>query len=160
MQFRSPVDTLLERGNVQNPVVIPRTIVFDVWIANRDRNVGNFVSRPNRGSGPPLVDLLAIDFEKAEVLRGELDQFSVTKIDPDNFWPRGALGKVCRQFEIPAGFCAQIEELAKDSQLDAVVDQVIWDLDFPEISWRKTAVNLLKTRGRSIRTWAQEAWHG
>lgn len=159
MPVRASLDQLLARNRVQNSMMIPRTIVFDVWIGNRDRNMGNFVGEIEGSNGTSAVKLRAIDFEKSEVLRGEVDQFSITAIEPEAFWPADELGRLCERFALPGEICAEIEQLVGDDRVDGVLNQLVWDLDFAEIPWLDAAVHLLTSRGRDIRTWAQEAWH-
>lgn len=160
MQSRFSLDHLLARDRVQNSSMIPQTIVFDVWIGNPDRNMGNFVGATVGTDGTSAVNLRAIDFEKAQVLRGDRDEFRVTAMDPEGFWPAGELGEICSGFTLPTTVCDEIQRLVEGGRIAGVLEQLVWDLDFPDVPWLDAAVRLLTSRGHDIRMWAEEAWHG
>ena len=87
LQLRDQVERYLEARRVVNPSVIADTIVFDLWTANDDRNMGGFVARIPDTGAPGEVELLAIDFESCRVLRGE-SSISINSLPRRHLLPR------------------------------------------------------------------------
>jgi hypothetical protein len=160
LRGRFPVDYWIDHERLVNRSLIPETIAFDVWTGNHDRNMGNFVEDEAKDAqGGFRVKLYAIDFEKAAILRGEPDRFTLTTWPPTRFWPVEELGRLCRRFTIPHAACMRIGSLTRD-QIAGILEQVRLDMDVPDIPWFDTAVDLLDGRARDIATLVQEAWHG
>jgi hypothetical protein len=84
----------IRRNRLTNPEALPKTLVLDVLLANKDRNAGNFVGRHIDGQ-PSRLELIAIDFEKAATIRAESPIVEVSSIEPRKLWPSGELGAVC-----------------------------------------------------------------
>ena len=99
--------SFIERQKVQNRDILHHTIAFDVWIANTDRNLGNFVAESISGSSQ--VRALPIDFEKARTICERTPIVSVPMIDPRRLWPREALGEMLTGPGVPVDFCRRIE---------------------------------------------------
>jgi hypothetical protein len=68
------------------------TLVVDVWLANKDRNIGNVLGRPWRGA---KVEFVFIDFEKSIALHPS-PTVSSTMLEPRALWPSGILGRELR----------------------------------------------------------------
>jgi hypothetical protein len=141
--------------------VVPQTIVFDVWTGNWDRNIGNFIEdEPPRDSqsADALVTIFAIDFEKAAVLRGEPDRFTLTGWPSKKFFPVEDLGRLCRDFSPPWDFCDRIAAL-ESNVVAGVLEQVRMDLDLMTVPWLQGAVQVLRHRAQNLHRLVQEAWH-
>lgn len=86
----------LKKKRFTNENAIVRLLALDVWIANNDRNMGGLLGRPtNAGSGK--IEVVAIDFEKAQVVRSETPLTEIPLMRPKAFWPTGQLGALCRE---------------------------------------------------------------
>ena len=68
-------------------------IVIDIWLANKDRNFGNVVGRPQRGGGQ--IEFVFIDFEKSVTLRPH-PIVSSTAVKASELWPSDELGNKLR----------------------------------------------------------------
>ena len=64
--------------------------VFDVWLANNDRNLGGFLMRTSERDR----ELVSIDFEKSHAIRGPSPLITVNEIEPKKLRPGGVLAKV------------------------------------------------------------------
>ena len=62
-------ELVLQAKTYRNRDFLRSLVVFDQWIGNADRNVNNIVARIPAEGERGEVDLVAIDFEKAFVLR-------------------------------------------------------------------------------------------
>jgi hypothetical protein len=150
------VEQFLGKPIVVNPDFLPRCIVFDVWTGNADRNVNNLVAEPVGGRGEPEVELCAIDFEKAEVLRGK-SQILLETHDPRGWWPRGVLGTHCRALSFPTMACAAVRDVPRDA-IEGVFAQLPHDLDGTPIAWAEAGVHHLTSRCRRIEQLVREIW--
>ncbi|MBD3299809.1 MAG: hypothetical protein GF347_00475 [Candidatus Moranbacteria bacterium] len=160
LRGRYPVDHWVGNGLVSNPEVIPETIAFDVWVANWDRNIGNFVedAEEARGEGEGEgTKIFAIDFEKAAVLRGEPDRFTINGWPGSKFWPLEDLGRLCRQYALPRGFLEKIKAI-DPQHIAGVLEQIQLDLDLAAVPWMQTSIDLLTSRAQGIEKLATEAW--
>jgi hypothetical protein len=89
-ELQSGVAALLQLRGGANPMFWPRVVAFDMWIANHDRDDGNVVARVLRNR---VRQFLAIDFEKANLLRGQ-SLISVNMLESSHFMPRGRLATI------------------------------------------------------------------
>lgn len=147
------VSTFIERSWVANPSVLVETVVFDIWTANTDRNMGNFVGEW-AGDGQREVRVCAIDFEKSACLCERTPLVIVPTIDQDRFWPRDTLGNALAGRPLPVLFCDRIAAVTEDS-IRRCLDLVTAHVDIP---WADSCVRVLKNRAQSIRRLAQEVW--
>jgi hypothetical protein len=141
-------------GVVANREMLSTTAAFDVWIANTDRNLGNIVGEPLGSDGQ--VQWFAIDFERAESLRGRLDLFAVMGIDPRRMHPHEQLGVFCRSGPIPLATCERIADSA--SSVIEIIGEWEADLLLPRIDWAERSATVLRQRAHRIHSLVQEAW--
>jgi hypothetical protein len=148
-----PTENWIEQKRLSNPEVLSQTIVFDIWVANWDRNLGNFVGRILR-DGDSLIRLLPIDFEKSAALRGPAPITTVPTIKPSDFWPSGRLSTLMKGTELPDDFCRTVAAL-KDSDLMKCVEAAKQAIEF---DWNESVLNVLSSRATRIRALAHEVW--
>jgi hypothetical protein len=150
------IETWFRRDRVTNRRDIAKTIVFDIWVMNYDRNIGNFV-----GSGllPPdegKIELIAIDFEKSAALRGPYPLVSSNDIAPQQLWPRDTLGQLLVGATIPGDFCDAVGAVTEAHILDAFA-KLEARLVVP-IEWKESTAQLLMRRAAQIHVLAREVW--
>ncbi|HET6230432.1 MAG TPA: HipA family kinase [Longimicrobiaceae bacterium] len=152
LPLRFAGDDMFATGSVVNPELLSFLSAFDVWIANEDRNVNNFVG-DYEGRG---TKLFAIDFEKAHALNGRMDLFSVTARPPREMMPREGLGARCKGQPFPTEMCDRIAQ--NTNTLDRIVDNWHSDLGLSRITWADRARSILTQRAQRISSLVQEAW--
>lgn len=118
------IEDIFERRAYQNEEDIAKTIVFDIFIANPDRNMGNFVAHPGENPNRPRFVIHAIDFEKSRLLNPE--EFGKFLLIPDQtYWPREELGRVLRGIRFPSmEFIGKINSLSGNGQISDGLDRV------------------------------------
>lgn len=84
------VQPLLDSNRVTNLELLDQLLVFDMWIANTDRTMANLVGAPDISLNHGHIEILAIDFEKSQVLRAG-NIVAITALDPSHMLPHGAL---------------------------------------------------------------------
>jgi hypothetical protein len=158
VRARSGMEFILSGDGLSNPDFLPRCIAFDLWVANEDRNIGNIVADPLPGERRSSVgmQLYAIDFERAHVLRGT-DRFTVGALDPRAFWPKGPLGTRCEGCPFPGEFCSRVAQL-KSAQIEGVYERLAWALDGTHIPWRDSASHQLLQRASRLEALGREVW--
>lgn len=147
------VDLWIRRNALANPEALLETVVFDVWIANRDRNMSNFVGE----IAPNMRDmyLYAIDFEKSMALQGPHPITTVPTRNPKDFWPREELGRLLRGKNPPRDFCGKIAGLRRDRVVDCF-DRVVSHVG--QIPWAENSVKVLSDRAKRIESHVEEVW--
>jgi hypothetical protein len=150
------VDSWILRERVTNSDLLPRLVVFDVWVANKDRNIGNIVgSQVQTGAGTKIT-LVAIDFEKSIAIRGPYPLATVNTIPPSKFWPSGTLGEIVEGMATPEDFCATIEGVT-ESQVETAFASVESHFGMP-VEWKESTIQVLKGRSEKIRSLIAEVW--
>lgn len=150
------VDDWIVRKRTTNPEVLPRIIAFDVWVANKDRNIGNLVGIEEPAGLGIRITLVAIDFEKSVALRGPYPLTTVNTIPATKLWPSGILGNLVKGAPQPMEFFATIEGI-NASHIEAAFGTVEAHLG-AIVPWKENTVKLLLTRAKNIRTLVQEVW--
>jgi hypothetical protein len=156
-QRQRGVDQLLFTDKIVNPELVPDCIAFDVWIANKDRNMGNLVGDPAGGRGGDTIELFAIDFEKADVLRGT-SIFMVETMKPDSWWPRDELGRQCRGLPKPSQMCERIRRVHEHT-IDGIFARLEHALEGMNIAWAEAGMRQLCSRASRIDRLVEEVWH-
>jgi hypothetical protein len=153
--FRA-VDSWLAAGRVQNPDLVPKMHLLDVLIANHDRNIGNLIGENIRGQSNAAIELVAIDFEKAEALRGDYPLTTVPTIGPKTLRPTGILGVILQRERDMAPHFAAIEKIGRDDVLAAFekLEAAIGH----QIVWKDGSAQLIAQRARDIRKLLAEVW--
>lgn len=154
---RHSLELLWPTEKIANRELLSQVIVFDIWIANIDRNIGNLVYDSFVDGSETRLIIYAIDFEKSEVLRGDKDRFTIEALPLENMWPRETLGKLCNGLPVPYEFCTRIESITEDEVATAFG---VWedDLGLPRIEWSERARSHLMSRARRIRNLVHEVW--
>lgn len=160
LRGRFPIDHWVEHELAANNEMIPQTIVFDIWVGNHDRNMGNFIEDAGelRAAGQDDGTMIfAIDFEKSAVLRGEPDWLTLNAWPATRFWPSDDLGRLCRRFEPSEDCMAKIEAMS-DDEIDGTLRRVHFDMDAPTIPWLDRTIRTLSERRDRLRDLVHEAW--
>lgn len=152
---RFPVDVLIRRGLICNPHVLSQTIVFDTWVCNIDRNVGNYVAELTEGASGKFR-LFAIDFEKSEVCRGK-GSLVLAGVSPRKCWPTESLGQLCRPLTIPREFCNAIQSIG-DTALEDIVNGLSIELSWRPTEYLENCIYNLKERKQKLIDLVREAW--
>jgi hypothetical protein len=131
------------------------TLVVDIWLANKDRNLGNIVGR---AASKSQIEFVLIDFEKSATLRPTPTILS-TMLAPRLLWPSGTLGMVLRQnrpLTPPAAIVSAIARLSRDKMRDVLSGvQSAIGCDIP---WLDDSINALGTRADRIGQIVEEVW--
>lgn len=141
---------------VTNPRDLARTIVFDIWVMNYDRNIGNVVGAGQLAPHDGMLELVAIDFEKSAALCGPYPLTTTAQIDQRTLWPRGTLSALLVGVPIPGDVCDLIQAVTADNVLDAF-GKLEARLLKP-IEWKESSARVLVKRAAKIRELAQEVW--
>jgi hypothetical protein len=152
----SGVESIISARQFTNADVLESCIAFDVWTANIDRNVGNFVANPDLNR-PGKAELFAIDFEQAQVLNGT-DFLTVGQLEPRQCWPRGVLAQSCTGLQFPSRMCGSIAAVTADD-VDRALEEMEADVEFPRAEWVLSTKRQLLSRGGRIETLVREAWN-
>lgn len=147
------VAAFIERALVSNPSVLLNTVVFDIWMANTDRNMGNFVGEKAE-DGQGNVKVYAIDFEKSACLRERTPLVKVPTIEQSKFWPRGSLGTILAGRPMPNTVCDKISETPEEV-IRECLDLIGAHVDVP---WADSCVQVLRDRAQRIHRLAKEVW--
>lgn len=154
LRYRFAPEDIVRLGHAENADVLGATAAFDIWIANDDRNVGNFVANP--GATQNGVRLYAIDFEGAHGLRGVKDQFTVATLPVRSMMPKEPLGAICRRQALPQSTCDRIADGGR--ALEEIITRWNRDLLLPQIDWSERACTILRQRSELIHKLVREAW--
>lgn len=131
---------------------IARIIVLDTWLCNVDRNLGGLLAEPSDES----CEIVAIDFEKSQIVREEYPNVSISLIDPAKFWPVGQLGQLMASgTKFPRTFVEQVHSVS-DSAIEIIVTRVASVL--PEWRWYEGTRHALQTRRAKIREHVKAVW--
>lgn len=152
VQIRN-VQRFLAARKIQNPATLYETIAFDVWVANTDRNLGNFVGEMAANEG--AVRIVPIDFEKSATIRERTPIVSVPLIEPRRLWPHDDLGRIACGGQIPDAFCEKIAALPR-ARIDHAMQVATAHL--PAFTWGDNSAQVLEVRARRIRQLCREVW--
>jgi hypothetical protein len=133
---------------------LSRIVVFDIWVANEDRNLGGLLGR--RRSGGSEIDLIAIDFEKAQAIRGPHPLITTAQVAPGRLWPRELLGRLLGQPVAPTAMVRRVESVPVNVIEAAVgaAHEVLGEA-FP---WADSVVQGLTSRRNKIADLVREVW--
>ena len=130
--------------------------VVHIWLANKERNIGNVLGDPRPGHG--RLDLVFIDFEKSQALR-RYPTVSTPMLEPRQLWPSGVLGNELRLQKPllpPAGMIEQIHSLPSE-RCAAIIHDVEVALGVP-IEWKDGSIDVLSQRAARIQHLAEVLW--
>jgi hypothetical protein len=149
----------LEKRRLGNPTVLCKTILLDIWLANIDRNLGNFLVRSKIDAGKISFELVAIDFEKSTTIRSRAPLIDVPNLAPGALWPRNLLGKLCRGYAVlQPSWVAEIQHVAQ-TQIEAVVVNSFAATGLTDANWRDGIVDILLKRQSDIGKLAKLEWN-
>ena len=151
------IEMWLRQDRTVNRTLLSEILAFDIWIMNKDRNIGNVVGEEQLAPHRGRVALVAIDFEKAMALRGPYPLTTTPNIVPKSLWPSGTLGKLVAGDVCPKRILTAIESVTDQQVLDCF-NRVEAALN-ESISWKDSSVLLLNNRAKRIRTLVAEVWH-
>lgn len=139
----------------ENRQFVADVMVFDAWLANTDRNIGNIMAEPN--SDPKLRPrLVAIDFEKSWCARSRFPLSQLEMEAPSaKLWPTGDLGKKMRGVPLPHEFVARIKALP-DSLIGRTVDVASSLLE--DFTWGDSTKLVLCARKARLEKIVSEVW--
>lgn len=153
--FRA-VDRWLASDRISNPELLGLLAVFDVLIANKDRNIGNIIGEDASGTPAPNLELVAIDFEKAEAFRGRYPLTTVPLTEPAKLRPSGILGSIFRRVGCTEADFKAVEAIGEADVFDAF-GKLEAALGHP-IEWGEGSAKLIEKRARGIRKIYAEVW--
>jgi len=150
------VESWIRNGRVTNRNLLPALAAFDIWVMNKDRNIGNLVGEaqlePDRGG----VAIVAIDFEKSMTLRGPYPLTTTPMILPASLWPSGTLGQLLVGSQRPDHFISDLSAVTSD-RVSAAFGFVEARLQ-ESVDWKDASVQVLVNRAKRIRELVGEVW--
>ena len=146
-------ESFIRRNRIENADILTQTIVFDIWLANRDRNIWNFVGQTPANTGK--IGLFAIDFEKSAALCERTPLVSIPMIDPKLFWPRGDLGQLMRGAVRPQARIERIRSLTREQISHCVT---VTAAHVPQFTWGDSTIEVLRRRSTAIESLCREVW--
>ena len=119
--------------------------------------MGNIVAEPVGGANRDLIKLLAIDFEKSDVLRG-VSRFILATHDPRDLFPTAELGDICRELPFPADTCARIANVTRvDTQ--RIITEVETSLASIATPSSSSTTDHIMHRAQQIDSLVREVWN-
>jgi len=146
---------LNRRKQIRNFDDLFGVLVVDVWLANKDRNIGNVIGRPMHGG---KIEFVFIDFEKSVALHPS-PIVSSTMLKPRELWPSGTLGralKAKRPLFPPADVIDKIHSLATERCAEIIHESAA--AMGRAVGWEEDSVNALSKRAGKIQELAEEVW--
>lgn len=134
------------------------TQVVDVWLANKDRNLGNVIGRPASHS-ESKIELVFIDFEKAATLRPTPTILS-TMLEPRLLWPSGTLGTALRNHKLlmpPPAAILRVSQMTQRRCSDVLLQAEA--AIGTAVPWLNDSVHALVHRANHIQQLAEEVWN-
>lgn len=130
-------------------------VVVDVWLANKDRNMGNVLGSPLPNG---MIQLSFIDFEKSLTLRPE-PRMQSTVLQPQKLWPSGELGiklRARKPLHPPASMLEVIHSFTAD-RCTEIVHAVVNAIGVT-VAWEDDSIGALMHRAGRIHKLAEEVW--
>jgi hypothetical protein len=127
-------------------------VLFDVWVANVDRNHGGLLARRNDMGE---MELVAIDFEKSQTLRGPYPIVTSGAVEPRRLWPT-ELGALLRGVPVPAAGLRAIQAVS-DSLISTAVAEIAGIVG-PSCDWADSTSQVLRQRRDRLADLAREVW--
>lgn len=148
MQSVSPIDPHLPRHREEAAAIT----AADVWLCNKDRNIGNYLLDNEPATGSVLV---AIDFEGSVAAR-RFAAMMVPSVDIKSLWPRELAGRMLGRLPWPEATIAAIEQIDR-STIEAAAKEVA--VAFPCFTWVQEAVDCIAGRAAAVRPLARQVWN-
>jgi hypothetical protein len=152
--MRNVAPWLNRRQKVRNFTDLYNVIVVDAWLANDDRNMGNVLVRPVRGSE---IDLVMIDFEKSKTLRPN-PIIGSTMVEPERLWPTAELGQALRHQKplfAALGIIERIRNVSRNRCAE-IIASVVEKLG--PIDWSENSIEAVSRHAERIEEIAGEIW--
>lgn len=144
----NPIDPHLPRYKQDAAAIV----AADIWLGNKDRNIGNFLLDFTDDLG---LGLLAIDFGAAGALQRGATVLG-TLVQPKQLWPQGIAATILGKLPWPENTIMAIQGV-EESTIRSVANEVA--MAFPCFTWVDDAVYALKQRAKQIRQLARQAWN-
>jgi hypothetical protein len=143
------VSPILRSGGARYAIFLSELAVFDAWVANLDRNIGNLLIAPGLG-------LIAIDFEKSQALRGPHPLLEATMIDPRKLRPSGVLTASIPKPLQGDGMLRRVDGLT-DARIRVIVQTVEAAMG-GGFTWATSTTSSLIHRRKQLREILKAAW--
>lgn len=130
--------------------------VADIWLANKDRNLGNIIARASKQGA--TVQFVAIDFEKSAALRPTPTILSAM-VPARLLWPSGSLGasmRASRPLVPPSVTMTAISSFTED-RCRAILEDVQTALGNP-VPWLDDSIHAVVSRSNRIEQLVEEVW--
>jgi hypothetical protein len=130
-------------------------VVVDIWLANRDRNMGNAVALPQVNKS---IRFVFIDFEASVALR-PTPRVSSTMVEPRNLWPTDELGQALRAVKPmhpPPTMINSISSLTSERCAE-LIQSVVTAIGRP-VEWADDCIDAVMSRAKQIQRLAEEVW--
>lgn len=150
------VEPFLKGGRVSNWDKLIDIVTFDIWICNDDRNIGNLVGRSPVASSPGAIDIVAIDFEKSEVLGSKTPTVTVPMVPPESLWPKPPLGSFLSGSKPSEGVMQNYSDI-DENLLVSIIAPIQQRLGV-EPEWTQSVSRLLAARAKNIGRLIGEVW--
>ena len=152
------VSAWLESDIAQYQDILAKIIVFDIWIANTDRNLGNLISRSTPKTHDGRIDLIAIDFEKAVAVRSATPRIDIASVQTENLWPSDQLGRIIGRLPKPEiEWISTLGTYSLEILAPALQEaQIAIGL---ESDWHTNIAAMLVDRAAKLPELIEEVWH-
>jgi len=153
------VESWVKVNRVTDITMLSRLIALDVWLANNDRNIGNLLGRVGSSSKDGSIELVAIDFEKAAIVRKIAPTIEIPGMPPKSFWPRGVLGTYCKtRAKITDAALSKFAGLS-DGLIQSAVSNTFAAVRVNNAEKIDTVTTILKKRRDHIESLVRSEWN-
>jgi len=149
------IEPWLSMDRAKTLASVARIVVFDVWVANRDRNLGNLL--PPHSSHTGSDEVVAIDFEKAVSLCSPHPIVETATVAPAELWPSGELGQTLRGTGLPGAFVAELRALP-EATVEAAVASVSNTIGASKFGWAANSQQTLLRRLADLGNLVAGSW--
>jgi hypothetical protein len=153
------VEAHLKTNRIADLEVLAKVILLDIWIANNDRNIGNFLGRPRPDVGSGFIGLVAIDFEKSLTVRSKAPLIQLPALPAGAFWPRGVLGGYCKNRARLTGKLVQDFQSLPATRIEHAVDKCFAAANVGDLGRRDDIADALVNRQQQLDNLAKLEWN-
>ncbi len=153
------VETHLRTNRLIDASVLPRIVLLDVWLGNYDRNMGNLLGRSKSDATAGSVEIVAIDFEKAVVVRSDAPLIELPMRKRGTLWPTGVLGACCKgRFPLTQEAVALFRAIGRH-QIERAVVKTFAATRVDDAERCETVIDALVKRQSTIESLAKDEWN-
>jgi hypothetical protein len=135
---------------------LAKITVFDIWVANHDRNLGNLLPPTDGKFTGNVTAAVAIDFEKAVAIRSRYPLVEASDVSPKRCWPSGDLGVALAGQARPVDFVDALGAVTRAEIVTAV--SAVRNVIGPTFAWADSVVEALEHRKQRIQALTNEGW--